>query len=177
MADEEIHIEGHESLIKTPTQLAVTIALAFIVPVALIVLITQYVTGGMRNDPNSPTMSEDAIAKRIKPVGEIALGDTAAVAAAAVPAATPAAPAAPAKAASGQEVFDKSCNVCHGAGIAGAPKAGDKGAWSARLAQGKDTLYEHAIKGIRTMPAKGGNAALSDAEVKAAVDHMVGLVK
>jgi cytochrome c5 len=74
-------------------------------------------------------------------------------------------------------VYDKACTVCHGAGIAGAPKAGDKAAWSPRIAQGKQTLYDHAIKGIRAMPAKGGNAALSDDEVKAAVDVMVGMAK
>ena len=79
--------------------------------------------------------------------------------------------------ADGKGVFEKVCNVCHGAGIAGAPKAGDKSAWGPRIAQGKPALYEHAIKGIRMMPAKGGNAALADGEVKAAVDYMVGMAK
>jgi cytochrome c5 len=62
--------------------------------------------------------------------------------------------------------------MCHAAGLAGAPRTGDKAAWQPRIAQGKPTLYEHAIKGFRAMPAKGGNASLSDAEVKAAVDHL-----
>ncbi|MEP7275105.1 MAG: c-type cytochrome, partial [Betaproteobacteria bacterium] len=73
------------------------------------------------------------------------------------------------------------CIACHGAGIAGAPKFGDKGAWAPRLAQGVNTLYTHAIAGYTgkagMMPAKGGNAALSDAEVKAAVDYMAAAAK
>ena len=59
----------------------------------------------------------------------------------------------------------------------GAPKAGEKTAWAPRIAKGKPTLYEHAIKGFNAMPAKGGNAALADADVKAAVDYMVALIK
>jgi cytochrome c5 len=67
--------------------------------------------------------------------------------------------------------------VCHGAGIAGAPKLGDKASWAPRIAQGLDTLHTHAIKGyqgkVGMMPAKGGNAGLADADVKAAVGYMV----
>jgi cytochrome c5 len=59
----------------------------------------------------------------------------------------------------------------------GAPKTGDKTAWQPRMAQGKATLYQHAIGGIRTMPAKGGNASLSDADVKAAVDYLLAQAK
>jgi cytochrome c oxidase subunit 2 len=77
----------------------------------------------------------------------------------------------------GKRTYDGLCAACHGMGIAGAPKVGDKGAWSARIAQGPATLAKHAIEGIRAMPAKGGNPALSDAEVTAAVEHMVGLSK
>lgn len=77
----------------------------------------------------------------------------------------------------GKKTYEGLCAACHAAGIAGAPKVGDKGAWASRIAQGEGTLHDHAIKGIRAMPAKGGNPALSDAEVKAAVDHMVGLSK
>ena len=97
--------------------------------------------------------------------------------AAAEPAASPVkvAAAEPAKAgkADGRKVYEGLCAACHMAGVAGAPKVGDKAAWAPRIAQGGDTLHQHAIKGIRAMPAKGGNPALSDAEVSAAVDHMV----
>ena len=79
-------------------------------------------------------------------------------------------------AADGQAVYGKSCTVCHAAGVAGAPKLGDKADWGPRVAQGKDTLYKHAMEGFTgakgQMPARGGNAALSDDDVKAAVDFM-----
>jgi len=81
--------------------------------------------------------------------------------------------AAPAAPTDGKAVYDTACNVCHGAGVAGAPKMGDKAAWAARLKQGKETLHASAIKGKGAMPAKGGNAALSDDAVKAAVEHML----
>jgi cytochrome c5 len=77
----------------------------------------------------------------------------------------------------GKKTFEGACAACHMTGVAGAPKVGEKAAWAPRLAQGKDALYEHAIKGKGVMPPKGGNAALSDGEVKAAVDHMVSLSK
>ena len=66
--------------------------------------------------------------------------------------------------------------MCHAAGVAGAPKPGDKADWGPRIAQGKETLYKHAIEGYTgskgMMPARGGSASLSDADVKAAVDYM-----
>lgn len=116
---------------------------------------------------------------------------TAAAEPAAVPAAAQApvvAPAAVAAAAApgklsgdiGKNIYNASCAACHGAGIAGAPKLGDKTAWASRIKQGENTLYEHAIKGFTgksgMMPPKGGSTA-SDAEVKAAVDYMVASVK
>ena len=77
----------------------------------------------------------------------------------------------------GTEVFEQVCSACHGAGIAGAPKAGDKAAWAPRIAEGKATLYEHALKGFQgksgVMPPKGGRTDLPDDLVKQAVDHMV----
>ena len=83
-----------------------------------------------------------------------------------------AAAAAPAK---GDEVYKKTCGVCHDQGIAGAPKLGDKAAWAPRIKQGMDTLYTVSLKGKpgTGMVAKGGNASLSDADVKAAVDFMI----
>lgn len=95
-------------------------------------------------------------------------------------ASTPAAPAAAAPAApaaaDGAAVYKKVCGLCHGSGAAGAPKLTDKTQWEQRAAQGKEVLYTHAIKGYTgksgMMPAKGGNASLSDDEVKAAVDYM-----
>lgn len=77
----------------------------------------------------------------------------------------------------GKSVYNKTCAMCHGVGAAGAPKPGDKADWEARIAQGTDVLYTHAIGGFTgekgVMPARGGAASLTDDEVKAAVDYMV----
>ncbi len=73
----------------------------------------------------------------------------------------------------GEKVYQKSCAACHGSGIAGAPKLGDKAAWAPRIGEGMDVMYKSALQGDGAMPAKGGNSALSDAEVKAAVDYMI----
>jgi len=86
-------------------------------------------------------------------------------------AAAPAAPAAAAATAAkpdpakGKAVYEASCAACHATGVAGAPKMGDKAAWGPRVSQGYATLYDHALHGIRGMPAKGGNAALSEADL------------
>jgi cytochrome c5 len=81
----------------------------------------------------------------------------------------------------GAEVFQQTCSVCHGQGIAGAPKAGDRAAWAPRIAKGKAVLYQHALQGFQgssgVMPAKGGRADLPDDLIKAAVDHMVGMAQ
>ena len=73
----------------------------------------------------------------------------------------------------GKAVYEKYCVACHGAGVAGAPKFGDKAAWAPRIAQGQDTLYTHALKGFKAMPPKGGATDLSDGTIKATVDYMV----
>jgi cytochrome c5 len=96
-----------------------------------------------------------------------------------------AAPAAPAagggNVAKGEATYKQTCFACHAAGVAGAPKLGDMAAWGPRIAQGNETLYTHSIKGFQgkagMMPPKGGNMSLSDADVKAAVDYMVGQSK
>ena len=97
----------------------------------------------------------------------------------AAPAATAAPAPAPAVAENtvGKGVFGKTCAMCHAAGVAGAPKPGDKADWGPRIAQGNEVLYKHAIEGFTgakgMMPPRGGGTALTDDEVKAAVDHMV----
>lgn len=102
----------------------------------------------------------------------------AAVAAAPAAQVASAAPAgAPADAAVGKKVYDETCHVCHGTGLLGSPKFGDKAAWAPRIATGMNTLYNAALHGLRAMPPKGGNAALSDAQVKAAVDYMTAAAK
>lgn len=119
------------------------------------------------------------------PVADAAAGGTSAPAiAAAAPAdavaSVPVAGPALASANLGKSAYDTACIACHGAGIAGAPKFGDKAAWSARLGQGAAVMYDHAIKGFQGkagfMPPKGGST-LPDADVKAAVDYMIAAVK
>jgi len=116
-----------------------------------------------------------AVAERIKPVGELAIGTAPAPrddggGMSVIASANAAEP-------SGKQVFDQSCAACHATGVAGAPRIGDKGAWKERVAQGVETLYKHAIQGYQGktgfMPPKGGNPSLSDAQVHAAVDFMV----
>jgi cytochrome c5 len=81
---------------------------------------------------------------------------------------------------SGKELFEQTCSACHGAGVAGAPKAGDKAAWAPHIAKGLPTLYDHALHGFTgstgTMPAKGGRTDAPDALVEQAVNYMVSLV-
>ena len=156
----------HSTFIKTPRQLIVVIVLSFLVPTLLIVFFTQFITGNL----NVQTANADpaALIERIRPLAKVAIGEP-------PPAPTQAAAPVAAKSVSltGEQVVAQVCNVCHQAGLAGAPKTGDKAAWAPRIAQGMDTLYVSAIKGKNAMPARGGNAALSDAEVKAAVDRLV----
>ena len=79
--------------------------------------------------------------------------------------------------ADGRTVYESTCMACHGAGVANAPKLGDKKAWTTHLVHGAEHVYENALKGKGAMPPRGGNLTLSDAEVKAAVDYMLGAVK
>ena len=169
----EAHAEEHPTLIKTPQQLIVVVLLAFLVPVIGIVMIASFATGGMKLGPDNPA----AVAQRLKPVGEVNIGEVPPGAAGATVAKAPT-PGAAVKAAAtgsadaGKALYNSVCVACHGAGIAGAPKAGDKAAWKPRIAQGKDALYNSALHGKNAMPPKGGSSA-PDADVKAAVDYLV----
>jgi len=125
----------------------------------------------------APAPTAPAVETPATPAPEAA-APTAPEAAAPAPAASETTAAATATdSALGKSVYGKTCALCHGAGIAGAPKPGDKDDWGPRIAQGNDTLYKHAIEGFTgakgMMPPRGGGANLSDDEVKAAVDYMV----
>lgn len=115
----------------------------------------------------SADMSDEAIADRIKPVGDVYLdGELPDVA----PATEAVADAGPRD---GATVYNTKCMACHATGAAGAPIKGDAGLWAPRIAQGKETLYTHAINGFNAMPAKGTCMDCSDDEIKAAVDFMI----
>ena len=81
----------------------------------------------------------------------------------------------------GESVYQRNCMACHGAGVAGAPKLGDRTAWETRIAQGDEVLVQHAIEGFKGstgyMPPKGGYMNLGDEEVSLAVRYMVSQVK
>lgn len=102
---------------------------------------------------------QQSVEARIKPVGQVSTS--------AAPAAAPAAPK------TGKDIYNSVCMACHTAGIAGAPKLGDKPGWESRLVQGQEVIIKNAINGIRGMPARGGRADLSDADVKLAVEYML----
>lgn len=156
--------EEHGALVNTPKQLIVVCVLALVIPVAIALLGAQLLSGSKHIDRSEP---KKMVEQRIKPVGELVKFDGA------PPPAAAAVVAVVAKAKSGEEVYNSACVACHGAGIAGAPKTGDKALWAPRIAQGMNVLYEHAIKGFKAMPAKGGQVALSDDEVKASVDYQI----
>ena len=161
---------------------AVAIFAASIGLVLIIFMLAQFAVGAYsgRTRQDDPAMSAAAIAERLKPVGEVNVNANAAapVATTSVAAATAASSAAAGAAADqGKTTYEAVCMACHGGGVAGAPKTGDKAAWSARVAQGKDVLYTSALKGKGVMPAKGGNPAIADDAIKAAVDYLVAQVK
>ncbi len=179
---EETHAQEHSSPIKTPKQLIVVVVLSFVVPITLIAMLTQLVTGGSATVKDNPGLTDAAIAKRLKPVGEVVVDASQPKPAPAAPVVVAAAPApgaasAAADSGKGKSIYDSACTVCHAAGVAGAPKSGDKAAWAPRVKTGMAALYTNSLKGKNAMPPKGGNLSLSDADVKAAVDYMVGQVK
>lgn len=105
----------------------------------------------------------DKIRERIKPVGEVCVG--AECGGAVVAASGPR---------SGEEVYNTACAACHGAGILGAPKNGDKATWDDRLSKGMDQTLANAINGINAMPPKGNCATCSDDEILGAINYMSG---
>ena len=161
-------MSGNEMEKTTVSQFLLALVGALIPVLIVAFLIFKLVMGIMAThvDVEDTKAAAEEIAKRLKPVGEVAIGEAKPDAGGTV---------------DGKKVYEGLCQACNGTGAAGAPKAGDKGAWGSRIAQGKDTLFKHAIAGFTgktgVMPAKGGNAALSDAEVKAAVEHLIGLAK
>ena len=178
------HHDPIEDNIEThPVKLAIGVALGAVALVVAIILVVQLAVGfyGSRSMKDDPAMAEGAVAKRIAPVAKLALDPNAPAPAPAAAQPTPAAaPLASRKSAPGADAkatYDSVCAVCHAAGVAGAPKFGDKAAWAPRLKAGENALLASAIKGKGAMPPKGGNAALPDAAVKAAVDYLVAAAK
>lgn len=155
--------------------------IAALVALTVILFIVAQMVGGKPTKTVEATVDAKAVAERIKPVGELTVGAAEAVktttaSSAVMDAIIPSANAAGADD-HGKKIYDATCMACHAAGVAGAPKLGDKAAWAPRIAQGMDTLHTHALKGFQgkagMMPPKGGNMSAKDEDVKAAVDYMV----
>lgn len=138
------HPEESSGPIKTPKQLVVVVVISLFLLVAIPALISQLATSGN----SGGDLSEEAIARRIQPMAQVALATT----------------AGGEKAAQGSEaIYKATCAACHDSGVANAPKLGDKGAWAARIGVGLEKLAASGIKGKGAMPPKGG-ADLSDAD-------------
>jgi cytochrome c5 len=148
----------HQTFIRTPKQLIAVVAGFFLVIVIGIILLVSYATSGKLTGAGTESQSAEAVAKRVRPVAEegFALKDA----------------NAPKVLQDGKSIYTAVCAACHATGAAGAPKAGDTAAWGPRIAQGFDTLVQHAVQGIRAMPPKGGNPDLDNLEVARAVAFM-----
>mgnify|MGYP000162020417 CR=1 FL=1 len=146
--------EEHESFIKTPKQLAAVVVLSFVVFVGIAVLVAQFVLSGYKG---LDTANPEIIAAGIQPVARVELGE---------------ADSAAAGPKTGVQVYKAACAACHDAGAAGAPKLGDSAGWASRIATGLEALVHSAVNGKGAMPAKGGNAALTEAEITRAVVYM-----
>jgi cytochrome c5 len=150
---------ARSSPIRTPQQLVVVIVLAFAIPVIGIILLTQFIVSEKKSDP--ATLAPEVVAARILPVARVEFAE--------------AAPG-PRSLKSGEEVYKQICAACHGQGVAGAPKTGDKAAWAPHIKEGLEALVKNAINGVQSpkgmMPPRGGDTTLTDWEVAAAVVYL-----
>jgi len=156
MSEEVAHdSEEHSSGIRTPRQLVVVIVSAFVVPILVIVMLTQFVVLGDKQAPGTQSFTAAAIAQRIAPVATVAVND----------------PSIPKPARTGQQVFEAQCTTCHTAGLLGSPKFGDAAAWGPRIPKGYEALLQSALHGKGNMPAQGGGD-FTDYEIGRAVVYM-----
>ena len=162
-------------------EFGVILLLLFAFAVAMFIIASSIGVSTMERMQSSP----NSVVMRIEPVGEVRVGDpTQQSAAEAVEGAmateTAAAAAsgsevtvAAAGTASGESVYQGLCHACHAAGLADAPKPDDTAAWKERLAKGVDAMLATAIQGMGGMPPRGGNPALTDEELRAAIEFML----
>ena len=146
------HEEAHTGPIKNPKQLLVAVFFSFVAPVFAIIGLVYYVSSA--NKPAAGAVNvEKALAERIQKVGAVEIRD------------------ANRELKSGEDVFKAQCATCHAAGVAGAPKVGDSGAWAARIKTGYEALLTSALKGKGAMGAQGGGD-FEDLEIARAVVYM-----
>lgn len=148
----------HDFPKTTVTQFTLATLGGLFAPLLVIFLIFKLVSGiqATHVEDTDVKAADAAVAERIKPVAEVNVGGAAGASAGK----------------SGEQVVQEICSACHAVGALGSPKIGDKAAWGPRIAQGYDTLVKHALEGIRSMPARGGNPSLTDIEVAGAVAFM-----
>jgi cytochrome c5 len=147
--------DDHSSFIKTPQQLITIVVLAFVIPITGIVMLVHLVASRPSVDPGA--LKPEMVSARLAPVGSVEVG----------------APPAPAGSRAGEEIVKNTCGVCHTAGVAGAPKIGDKASWSGPLGRGLNGMLAIAIKGSpKGMPPRGGVADLTDVELSRAIVFM-----
>lgn len=149
------HHDAHEGPIKTPKQLIVAVAFAFVVPIVVLILAANYVSSAVKPGAGGTGLDTDGVGARLRPVGVYELKDL----------------NDPAAMKSGEQVFQAQCAACHATGAAGAPKPGDNAAWGPRLKTGFDTLLHSALKGKGNMGPQGGGD-FSDFEIARAVVFM-----
>jgi len=145
----------HEPFIKTPRQLITVVALAFIVPVLIIILLATFVSTTPRIGAGSESTTPDSVEARIRPVAGFSLASA----------------DGPKTLRAAEDVYKAQCSACHDAGAAGAPKTGDTAAWAPRIKTGYDALLTSALKGKGAMAAQGGGE-YSDLEIGRAVVYM-----
>ena len=150
------HDDGpHEGPIKTPKQLILAVVYAFVIPIAVIVLLVMYVTAAHRPAAGTAALTAEAVGKRIQPVGAVVVKDA----------------SDQSTLRTGEQVFAAQCTTCHTAGLVGAPKFGDADAWAPRIKTGYDALLHSALAGKGQMAAQGGGD-FTDLEIGRAVVYM-----
>jgi cytochrome c5 len=146
----------HEGPVKTVKQLIWAVVFAFIIPIAVIVLLVSYVGSSPQPAAGSDGMSPEATTRRIQPIARVEVRDASDLA----------------SLKAGDQVYAAQCAACHAAGVAGAPKLGDAAAWAPRIGQGYEVLLTSALKGKGAMGPQGGGD-FSDFEIGRAVVHLV----
>jgi len=149
-----------------------SILIGLFVLMLLLIVSARIITSGVESDTGAKDpMVQAAIEKRIKPFGAVNVGQ-----------AGSGGQAAQAQAASGgssltgKQIVDQTCAACHGTGVMGAPKIGNKGDWEPRIKKGVATLLKHAENGFKNMPARGGKSSLTNEDLKHAIAYMLSQV-
>ena len=132
-----------------------TLVSGIVIVIAVLYFLIKLAGSGSFGDVDLTT--EAATQTRIQPVGQLTMGD-----------------GIPVGERQGEQIFNKICIQCHAAdsNVPNAPKLENNGDWAPRIAQGFDTLFQHALNGFNAMPAKGGAADLTDQELKRAITYM-----